>query len=97
MITSKAKKTKNRNRLCNKQTCICIALIQDKKDLIKFSAVSSKTLKTVKCLPKVFFNKELRLLPYFGILFKRRLKGVTKVFMSEVVLENLKISEPIDT
>ena len=39
---------------------------------------------------------DLRLFPCFCILFKRRLEGVTKVFMCEVVLAKLKISEPID-
>ena len=62
MITSQtskqtSKKTNNRNRLCNKQTCICMVLIQDnEKSLMKFVAVSSKTLKTVKCSPKILFK-----------------------------------------
>ena len=62
MITSQinkqtSKKTNNRNRLCNKQTCICVVLIQGNEiSLMKFVAVSSKTLKTVKCLPKILFK-----------------------------------------
>ena len=44
------KKVNNRNTLCNKQTCICIILINgNEKSLIKFAAVSAKTLKIVKC------------------------------------------------
>ena len=38
----------------------------------------------------------LFLLPCFCIVFKRQLENVTKVLMSEVVLENYKILAPID-
>ena len=38
----------------------------------------------------------LFLLPCFCIVFKRQLESVTKVFTSKVVLENYKISAPID-
>ena len=94
-----SKKTNSRNRICNKQTCICIVLIQGNgKNLMKFVAVS-KNVETVKCLPKILFNIyfiDLYLLTCFCFLFKIRLESVTKVFMSEVVQANLKISKPID-
>ena len=70
-----------------------------KEKLIKFAALCGKTLKTVKCLPKILFNiyiMDLCLLPCFCILFKRRLESVTKVFISEVVMAKLKVLEPID-
>ena len=62
--TNKQQKTKtattkknNRNRIWNKQTCICIVLIQsNEKSLMKFATVSAKTLKTVNCLPKSLYN-----------------------------------------
>ena len=69
------------------------------KCLTKFTAVSAKTFKTVKCLPNVLFSIDIMdpyLLPCFYILFKRRLESVTKVFMSEVTLANFKILEPRD-
>ena len=53
---------------------------------------------TVKCLPNILFKidiTDLCLLPCFCILFKRQLENVTKLFMYEVVLTTLKISEPI--
>ena len=67
---------------------------------MKFGAMSAKTLKAVKCLPKILFNIDIRdlwLLTYFCVLFKIRLESVTKVFTSEVFLTNLKVSEPIDS
>ena len=52
-----SKQKKKRNRLYNKQTCICIVLIQgNEKSLMKFANASRKTLKTVKCLTKVLFS-----------------------------------------
>ena len=51
-------KINNTNKLCNKQTCTCIVLIQgSKKSLMKFAAVSvsPKTLKRVG-LPNILFN-----------------------------------------
>ena len=79
---------------------IYIVLIQgNEKGLMKFAVMSVKTLKTVKCLPKTLFSidvMDLYLLSCFCIIFKRRLESVTKVFMSEIVLANFKISEPID-
>ena len=66
---------------------------------MKIGDVSGKTLKTVACLPKILFNidiMDLWLLLCFCILFKRRLETVTKVFMPEVVLANLRIPETID-
>ena len=39
---------------------------------------------------------DLCLLPCSWFCFKRRLESVVKVFISEVVLTNLKMSEPID-
>ena len=39
---------------------------------------------------------DLCLLPCSWFFFKRRLESVVKVFISEVVLTNLKMSEPID-
>ena len=87
----KSKKT-HRNRLCNKQTCVCIVLIQgNKNSLMKFVAVSAKMLKSVKCLTKILFNiVDLCLFPFFCSLFKRRLENVTKEFKSEVVWQTLK-------
>ena len=76
----------NRNRLCNKQTCICIVLIQsNEKNLMKFAAASAKSLKAVKCLPEILLNINIVapcLLPCFCILFKRRLASATKVFIT---------------
>ena len=44
-------KKKNRNRLCNKQTYICIVLTQgNEKSWKKIAVVSAKPLKTVKYL-----------------------------------------------
>ena len=66
---------------------------------MKFTAVYSKMLKTVKRLPNVLCNidiVDLCLLPSFCIFFKRRLESVTKLFMFEVVLANFETSEPID-
>ena len=66
---------------------------------MKFADVSAKISKKVKCLPKIVFSidiMDLYVLPCFCILFKRRLKNVTKGFVFNVVLANLKISEPID-
>ena len=63
------------------------------------AAVSAKMSKTEKCLPDILFNIDimnLYLLPCFCIFFERRLKSFTRVFMSEVVLENLKVSESLD-
>ena len=63
------------------------------------SAMSSKILQTLKLLPKISFNMDIKnrcLLPCFCILFKRWVANVTKVLLSEVVLANLEISEPID-
>ena len=95
------KQTKsNRNRLRNKKTCICIVVIQGNENiLMNFAAVSVKMLETVKCFPKVLFKiviTDLCLLPCFCILYKRRLKMVTKVFMYKVVLLKFKIPEPKD-
>ena len=94
----KTKKQAKKSRLWNKQTCICIVLIQWKeKKLMKFLAVYAKTLKTMKCLPKILFNiniVDLCLLLCFCILFKKRLESVAKVYTSEVVLA-IKISEPL--
>ena len=58
----KEKKNKQTTQLdhVNKQTCICVVLIQgNEKNLMKFAAVSAKTLKTVKCLPKNLFNIDI--------------------------------------
>ena len=59
-------------------TCIRIFLIQgNEKSLMKFAAVSAKTLKTVKCLPKILFNIDIMdLCLLFGlcIFFKRQLQ-----------------------
>ena len=55
-------------------------------------------MKTLKCLPKTLFNidiVDLCLLLCFSILLKLLLESFTKVFMSKVVLANLKISEPM--
>ena len=86
-----SKKTNSRNILCTKQTRICIVLIQgNEKCLMKFAAVSAKLLQTVKCFPKILFNKDivdLYLLLCFYILFNRWLESVTKVFVSEVYIE----------
>ena len=42
---------KQTNNQANKQTCIFIVVIQDnEKRLMKFAALSVKTLKTVKCM-----------------------------------------------
>ena len=60
--------------------------------------VSVKTLKTVKCLSNILFNMnfmDLCLLPCFFILVKIRLESVTKIFMSEVILLNLRLPETI--
>ena len=60
--------------------------------------VSVKTLKTVKCLSKILFNMnfmDLCLLRCFLILVKIRLESVTKIFMSEVILLNLRLPETI--
>ena len=79
---------------------MCIALIQgNEKCLMKFAAVSAKTLKIVKCLPNIFISiyiVDLRLLSCFRIFFKRQLECVIQVFMSQVVPAKLKISGPID-
>ena len=89
---NKRAKSYDRNKLYNKKRCICIALIQgNKKILIKFASMSAKLLKTVKCLPKILFKIDiidLCLLSCCCIFFKRWLKSVTKVFMSNVVPEN---------
>ena len=61
-------------------------------------ATRAKTMKTLKCLPKTLFNidiVDLCLLLCFSILLKLLLESFTKVFMSKVVLANLKISEPM--
>ena len=66
---------------------------------MKFVDLSAKIFKKVTCLPKTLFSIDIMdiwVLPCFCILFKRRLKSVTKAFMSNVVLGDLKISEPID-
>ena len=80
--------------------CICIVLIQgNEKSLMKLVAASAKTLKTVESLPNNLFKIDvmgLCLLFCCCIFFKRQLKSVKKVFISEVGLANLKISEPID-
>ena len=69
---------KQAGKLCNKQTCKCIVLIQGNGNiLMKFAAASPKTLKTVKCLPKILFNidiMDLCLLLCFCILLKVDLK-----------------------
>ena len=74
--------------------CICIVLIQgNEKSLMKFVAVSSKTLKGVECLPNILLNTDiidLCLISCFGMLFKIRLESVTKVFMSEYFCQKLK-------
>ena len=63
-------KINNTDRLDNKQRCICIVVIQsNEKSSMKFAARSAKTLKTMKFLPKIFFNMSvmdtcLRLLHY---------------------------------
>ena len=58
-------KKNNRNRLCNKQTWICITLIQGNgKSLMKFVVVSEKTLKTVKMFAKGFIQHR-----YCGSMF----------------------------
>ena len=90
--TNKKAKKNHRNRLCNKQTSVCIVLIQGNKNcLMKFVAVSAKMLKSIKCLTKILFNiVDLCLFPSFCSLFKRRLENVTKVFISEVVWQTLK-------
>ena len=79
---------------------ICIIVIQgNEKTLMMFAFLSTRTLKTVKCWLKILFNidtMDLCLLRCFCILFKRQMESVTKVFISKVVLPNLKISEPID-
>ena len=70
-----------------------------KKILMKDVAMSAKTLKILKHLPKILLNIDLinqRLLSCFFILFKRRLGSITKVFMFEVFLVKLNIPEPID-
>ena len=63
------------------------------------SAMSSKILQTLKLLPQISFNMDIKnrcLLPRFCILFKRWVANATKVLLSEEVLANLEISEPID-
>ena len=66
---------------------------------MKFAAISAETLKTVKCFPNILFSigiMDLCLLPCLCIRFKGQLKRVKNVFMSEVVLANVTISEPVD-
>ena len=70
-----------------------------KSNLMKFAAASAKSLKAVKCLPKILLNIDIMapcLLPCFCILFKRPLGSATKIFITYVVLAKLEISEPID-
>ena len=43
----------------NQQTCVSIVLIQGSESSMRFAAVSAKTLKTVKCLPKILFNIDI--------------------------------------
>ena len=55
--SKKNKPKNNRNNLCKKQTHIFIVLIQgNKKDVMKFIAVSAKMLKTVKCLTVCYYH-----------------------------------------
>ena len=85
----KKRTTKNRNRLCKKQTCICIV-----------AAMSETMLKTEKFfIEMILFSinmMDLYLISCPFILCKKRLENVAKVFISEVFLARLKISEPID-
>ena len=39
------------------EKCVCIVLTEgNETNLMNFAAVSAKTSKTVKCLPKILFN-----------------------------------------
>ena len=65
-----SKRTSHRNRLYNKRNCICIVLIQGKENWLKFAGVFAKSLKRVKCLPKILFNRDIMnlcLLPCFWV------------------------------
>ena len=81
--------TKNRNRLCKKQTCICIV-----------AAMSETMLKTEKFfIEMILFSinmMDLYLISCPFILCKKRLENVTKVFISEVFVASLKISKLLD-
>ena len=72
----------------------------NEKSLMKWSAMSVKTLKTLKCLPYIFFNMDvmdLYSMSFFCILFNSRLESIIKVLPSEVILAKLKNSESIYT
>ena len=83
------KQANNRNRLCDKQNCKCIALIQgNEKKLIKFATVSSKMLKTVKCLANVLFSKDAIGLYYVSFLLSAfSLKDNWKVLQKYLCLK----------
>ena len=75
-----SKKTNNGNRLCNKQTCICMVLIQgNEKSLMKIAAVSAQKLKTVKYLSKILFNIYVMVLCFYFLVFIFSLKDDWKV------------------
>lgn len=61
--------------------------------------MSVKTLKTVKLFPKISFNMDIMdpyLLTWFIILLKSSFEGVIKMLLSDVVLPNVKVTEPED-
>ena len=67
---------------------------------MRLYTVFARTLRTLKCLPHIFFNMDIMdlysPLSFSCILFKSRSESVIKVLLLEVVLAKLKNSEPID-
>lgn len=63
------KQTKHKSYKTQKLICAAPALHNEKR-LMKFSVVSTKTLKMLKCLSEISFNMNTSLLPCFCILFK---------------------------
>lgn len=96
-----SKRTSHRNRLYNKRNCICIVLIQGKENWLKFAGVFAKSLKRVKCLPKILFNRDIMnlcLLPCFCILLKKTTGKCYKYYKGlQCVTKNYKVqSESLD-
>ena len=86
----------NYKKKCNLLYAQCSQII-----FIKLSAMSEKLLKTLNCIPKMFLNfmKDIMKHVYWPVssFFYRLMCQCNKsIHITEVVLEKITISEPMD-
>ena len=68
---------------------------------IKLCAMSTKLLKTLNCIPKMFLNFMKDIMKYIywpvsSLFYKLMCKSNKSIDITEVVVEQIKMSEPMD-